>query len=257
MNKIKRFLCVVFAVITIFSACVVSASAASPLNVSISTCKEKYSTLDCVKVTVSVKNTSSRPVKNVVISSKSNELVTVSPSLGKTSKSEIKAGKTYKYTYFVLLRRTAIANKSAIMQSAMFTQHLWIRPQYFSKTSGVSSGSKTSKSKTINMTAAKANLTVTVYYGLGKNDFAKAKKLIKVPVTSSNSTEVSRTTTSSRSNHSNNAKEASEDIVYIARSSNNRIYHSISDCCGMINPISMSKSEAIKQNYRPCQDCCQ
>ncbi len=181
MKNMKKLLCVILAAVTVIGVFAVSASAASsPLKITIKTAKESYNALAAVRVTVTVKNTSSKKVKNVVVFSKSDELITASPNLGKASASEIKAGGSMKYSYVVYLSRYAAANTNTLLRSAMFTQHFLAKPEKFSATNKVSSGSKTSKTKHIDMTAGDAYLTVTAYCGLTAKDYANAKKLVRV-----------------------------------------------------------------------------
>lgn len=274
----KKILSIVLALATVFTMFAVSAYAASaPLKISIKNCKENYGALCAVKVTVSVKNTSSKAVKNVVVSSKSNQLVTISPNLGKASASKLKAGGSLVYSYVVLLRRSAALETSVLLQSAMFTQHFLARPDYLSPTAKVSSGSKVSKTKSFNMTATKANLTVTAYSGLNNKDFANAKKIVSTIgpktvaaqsvnqlkgksastgkyYTSSHSYTPSHTTyTSSRTGSSySSSSSASSQRVYITETGTKYHYNSK---CGNGDYYSVPLEEAVALGLKPCEKC--
>ena len=177
MKSLKKPLCIILAVMTIAVCFAMPASAASKkkataaINVSVSSVRESYGTVELAFVKVTAENKSDKTVNNIVLTAASNQLCVMGN--GKKLVKSLAAGKKTSAVFTVLIAKSQLSDANMVLRKTAFYQHQILKPKMF-KAVNVSSGKKATAKLSLEFGAWNASITGIAYYDLSDTDYKGA-----------------------------------------------------------------------------------
>ncbi len=264
MKKGIKLLCLVLAAATIFSSFSLMGFAKSkvPFTLKLETSSDCTSTMGSIKVKITLKNTSGKNIKNLIVSScdskglvfyktKQTNVTITEPGCDcvthqKNSKTAcLKKGAVMKYDYNVLVGyKYAEEYVSDSVHSRMYVQHCRLQPNYFREVSVPKGVSRFSVSKTLCFGGIKTTLKVTAYYNMSDKNYKNAVSAAEAAETADSS-------------YSSSASSSESAYNYIVDTSTKKFHLQTCSHLPTVNRSSLYKtrSEMIQLGYSPCSYC--